>query len=216
MSFGYEILNSSNFENDLKIKALNNLDKIICNTILGQSLDLTLSKDDNFDIDTIFEMQKYKTAKYTIEGPLHLGAILAGADEKFLNSLSNYAIPVGIAFQIQDDIIGIFGNEKKIGKPIGSDIKEGKRTLLFSKAIENANDTQKQILNEVIGNENISSTDIKGVKDIIIKTGSLEFSVNKAEKLIKNAKESLKNLEISEKNEKFLNNLADFVVRRKY
>ena len=216
MSFGYEILNSSNFENDLKIKALNNLDKIICNTILGQSLDLTLSKDDNFDIDTIFEMQKYKTAKYTIEGPLHLGAILAGADEKFLDSLSNYAIPVGIAFQIQDDIIGIFGNEKKIGKPIGSDIKEGKRTLLFSKAIENANDTQKQILNEVIGNENISSTDIKRVKDIIIKTGSLEFSVNKAEKLIKNAKESLKNLEISEKNEKFLNNLADFVVRRKY
>lgn len=216
MSFGYEILNSSNFENDLKIKALNNLDKIICNTILGQSLDLTLSKDDNFDIDTIFEMQKYKTAKYTIEGPLHLGAILAGADEKFLDSLSNYAIPVGIAFQIQDDIIGIFGNKEKAGKMIGSDIKEGKRTLLFSKAIENANDAQKQILNDTLGNKNISSVDIEKVKDIIIKTGSLKFSIDKAEELTKSAKESLKKLGISEKNEKFLNDLADFVVRRKY
>ena len=216
MSFGYEILNSSNFRNDLKIKALNNLDKIICNTILGQTLDLTLSKDDNFDIDMIFEMQKYKTAKYTIEGPLQLGAILAGANKKFLDSLSGYAIPVGIAFQIQDDIIGIFGNEKKVGKPIGSDIKEGKRTLLFSKAIENADDTQKQILNDTLGNENISSADIGKVKDIITKTGSLKFSVNKAKELVKNAKEGLKNLEISEKNKKFLGDLADFIVQRKY
>ena len=216
MSFGYEILNNSNFRNDLKIKALSNLDKIICNTILGQALDLTLSKDDNFNIDRIFEMQKYKTAKYTIEGPLQLGAILAGANEKFLDSLSNYAIPIGIAFQIQDDIIGIFGNEKKIGKPIGSDIKEGKRTLLFSKAIENADDVQKQVLNNTLGNENISSTDIEKVKDIIIKTGSLKFSIDKAEELTKSAKESLKKLGISEKNEKFLNDLADFVVRRKY
>ncbi|MEA2097845.1 MAG: polyprenyl synthetase family protein [Patescibacteria group bacterium] len=215
-SFGYEVLNSSDFENDLKIKALNDLDKIICNTIFGQALDISLSKDNNFNVDMIFEMQKYKTAKYTIEGPLHLGAILAGADEKFLNSLSDYAIPIGIAFQIQDDIIGIFGNKEKTGRLIGSDIKEGKRTLLFSKAIENANDVQKQTLNDIFGNKNISSADIEKVKNIIIETGSLKFSTNKAEELIEYAKKSLKNLEVSEKNREFLTDLTDFVVHRKY
>ncbi len=216
LSFGYEILNSSNFKKDLKIKALNSLDKIICNTVFGQALDLTLNKIDDFNIDSIFEMQKYKTAKYTIEGPLQLGAILAGAEEKFLNSLSGFAIPAGIAFQIQDDIIGIFGNEKKIGKPVGSDIKEGKKTLLIVKAMEKSDNVQKQVLNNALGSENINSDDINNIRDIIIKTKSLEFSKNKAIELVGEAKKNLNYLEVSAENKKFLNDLANFVVWRKY
>ena len=216
LSFGYEILNSSNFKKDLKIKALNSLDKIICNTVFGQALDLTLNKIDDFNIDSIFEMQKYKTAKYTIEGPLQLGAILAGAEEKFLNSLSGFAIPAGIAFQIQDDIIGIFGNEKKIGKPVGSDIKEGKKTLLIVKAMEKGDNVQKQVLNNALGSENINSDDINNIRDIIIKTKSLEFSKNKAIELVGEAKKNLNYLEVSAEDKKFLNDLANFVVWRKY
>ncbi|MCK4892134.1 MAG: polyprenyl synthetase family protein [Candidatus Pacebacteria bacterium] len=216
LTLGYKILNNSDFKNDLKVKALNNLDEIVYHTIFGQALDLTINKTENFNIEKIFEMQKYKTAKYTIEGPLSIGAILAGSDEKFLSSLSRFAIPAGIAFQIQDDIIGIFGNEKKTGKHVGSDIKEGKKTLLIANAMEKADGVQRQILNNALGNENINSNNINNVRDVIIKTGSLEFSKNKAKELIKDAKESLNDLKISEVNKKFLNDLADFIIQRKY
>ena len=215
-TFGYEILINSDFSLDLKIKAISKLNYIIANTIAGEALDVILAEYPNVKIDRVFEMQKYKTAKYTIEGPLHLGAILAGADEKFLESLSKFAVPVGIAFQIQDDIIGIFGDEKKIGKPVGSDIKEGKKTFLISKAMEKADDDQKNILNSALGNENISIEDVDKVRNIIIKTGSLEFSKAKAQELINDAKKSLNDSDISEENKKFLCDLADFIAGREY
>jgi len=215
-TFGYEILINSDFSLDLKIKAIGRLNYIIANTIAGEALDVILAEHPNIKIDRIFEMQKYKTAKYTIEGPLHLGAILAGADEKFLESLSRFAVPVGIAFQIQDDIIGIFGDEKKIGKPVGSDIKEGKKTFLISKALEKANDDQKNILNSALGNKNISVEDVDKVRNIIVKTGSLEFSKTKARELIDGAKKSLNDLDISEENKKFLCDLADFIAGREH
>lgn len=215
-TFGYEVLVNSSFSSDLKIKAISRLNYIVVNTIAGEALDVALVEYSNVKIDRIFEMQKYKTAKYTIEGPLHLGAILAGANEKFLESLSNFAVPAGIAFQIQDDIIGIFGDEKKIGKPVGSDIKEGKKTLLISKVLEKADDNQRQALNSALGNENISIEEVNKVRDIIIKTGSLEFSKTKARELVKDAKKSLEDLNISKENKKFLNDLADFIAGREH
>ncbi len=215
-TFGYEILTDSCFFSGLKIKVLNKLNRIVSNTTLGQTLDLTLETRKFVGLNEIFEMQKYKTAKYTVEGPLHLGAVLAGADEKFLESLSKFAVPVGIAFQIKDDIIGIFGDEKKIGKPVGSDIKEGKKTFLISKAMEKANDDQKNILNSALGNKNISIEEVNKVRNIIVKTGSLEFSKTKAQELINDAKKSLNDLDISKENKKFLNDLADFIVGREY
>src|SRR4030042_6057598 len=99
----------------------------------------------------VLKMYEYKTAKYTIEGPLHLGAILAGADDKLLKTFSAYAIPVGIAFQIQDDILGLFGDEKKLGKPVGSDIRQGKFTILAAKAVEKASGKQKKIIKNILG-----------------------------------------------------------------
>jgi geranylgeranyl diphosphate synthase, type I len=211
-----EILAGSDFSSNLKIKAISKLNCIIENTIAGEAIDVILVEYPNVKIDKIFEMQKYKTAKYTIEGPLHLGAILAGAEEKFLESLSEFAIPAGIAFQIQDDIIGIFGDEKKIGKPVGSDIREGKKTLLIAKAMENGDKAQKNLLNSSLGNENISNEDINKTREIIIKTGSLEFSRNKARELANEAKKRLNDLNISEENKKFLNDLANFIVGREY
>ena len=213
-AFGYEILTNSDFPLDSKTRAIKKLNHIISNTIVGEALDVILVEYKDVKIERILEMHKYKTAKYTIEGPLQLGAILAGADEIFLNSLSGFAVPAGIAFQIQDDIFGIFGDERKIGKPVGSDIKEGKKTLLFAKAMENSDVAQKQELNKALGNKNISSEDINNIKDIIIKTGSLEFSKNKAKELIEDANKYLEDLEISAENKKFLNDFADFVIRR--
>lgn len=214
-SLGYEVLIHSNFSSDLKIKAIEKLNRIVSNTITGEAMDVNLANRLDADVNDIIKMQEYKTARYTIEGPLHLGAILAGANEEFLESISEFAIPLGISFQIQDDIIGVFGNEKKIGKPVGADIKEGKKTFLSIKAFEKADQKQLKILSELFGNKNINLNEINAVRKIIEETGSLEYSLRKIKDLTKLSKTKLEKMEISEKNKEFLLGLADFMVERK-
>ncbi|MCK5332612.1 polyprenyl synthetase family protein [Candidatus Parcubacteria bacterium] len=213
-SFGYQVLNNSNFNDSERIKALNYFNNIICNTMFGQLMDLNFDKNKNLNVEMVFKVQKYKTAKYTIEGPLHLGAILAGADDNFLKLLSSYAIPVGIAFQIQDDIIGVFGNEKKIGKPVGSDIQEGKRTLLVAEAMKTASDEEKKILDDILGNEDLTFDELEIVRRIIRDTGALKKSENKAEDLIKEAKTNIQSFAVDEKYRKVLSDFADFIITR--
>lgn len=215
-SLGYEVLACSNFPPNLKIKAVEKLNQIISNTITGEVIDIVLAGYPNTNINEVIKMQEYKTAKYTIEGPLHLGAILAGADEKFLKSISEFAIPLGIAFQIQDDIIGVFGNKERIGKPVGADIKEGKKTLLLIKTFERADKEQLKILSESIGNKNINLNEINAVREIIKKTGSLEYSLEKIKELIELSKARIEEMEISEKYKERLLRLADFMAKRKY
>ena len=214
--YGYEILNNSDLPIESKIKAINKLNEILLNTVAGETSDVVLSMNSDFDAVKIVEMQKYKTAKYTIEGPLHLGAILAGANEEFLKLLSKFSIPLGIAFQMQDDIIGIFGNEKKIGKPVGSDIKEGKKTLLFSKALEAANEDQRSVILSALGNKKINFDDIENVRKIIKETGSLEYSKTQTKKLIKLSKKHLKEIKAPSECKNFLSDLADFIIKREH
>jgi len=214
--FGYEILAKLDFPSESKIKVIKRINQIISNTLAGEAVDVALSMKSDFNADKIIEMQKYKTAKYTIEGPLHLGAILAGADDKFLESIREFAIPLGIAFQMQDDLIGLFGDEKKIGKPVGSDLKEGKKTLLITKALEIANEKQKNIILSVLGNKEINFDDLKNVRKIIEETGSLEYSKTQIKELKELAIKCLEEIKISNECKKFLNNIADFIVKRDY
>ena len=215
-SLGHEALTCSNFPSDLKIRAVEKLNQIILNTITGEAMDVVLAEYPDVNADEIIKMQGYKTAKYTIEGPLHLGAILARADKKFLKSISEFAVPLGIAFQIQDDIIGVFGNKKRIGKPVGADIKEGKKTLLLVKALERADQKQLKILSESFGNRNISLNEIDAVREIIKKTGSLEYSLEKIKGLIEFSKMRFEEVKISQEYKKSLLELVDFIVKRKF
>ena len=215
-AYGYEVLTNANLSLNLKIKATNKLNEVLLNTVAGESIDVILSMNTEFGTDKIIEMQKYKTAKYTIEGPLHLGAVLAGADDEFLKSLSKFAIPLGVVFQIQDDIIGIFGDEKKIGKSVGSDIKEGKKTLLIAKALEVVNEKQKNIILSALGNEKISLGEIENVREIIRETKSLEYSEIQMEKLIEFSKKHLEEIKVSNECKAFLSGLADFTIKREH
>lgn len=214
-TLGYAALSDSEFPSDLKIKAISGLNKIVANTITGEALDVVLGANPDFNAAEIVKMQEYKTAKYTIEGPLHLGAILAGADENFLNSLSNFAIPLGIAFQIQDDIMGVFGDREKIGKPVGADIREGKKTLLVSRAIEKSNNKQRNTICSILGNKKTNSANVEKIKKIIIETGALQDSQEKAAKLVKLSKKHLDRIKIPKKDKNFLSDLADFIIGRK-
>ena len=161
-------------------------------------------------------MHKLKTAIYTIEGPLHMGAIAAGASDDQLKILSEYAIPLGMAFQLKDDLLGLFGLEEKLGKPVDSDIKEGKKTILILKAMENAGKQQKEFIVNALGNKNITEKELIKLREIIKKTGSLSYSENLAEKLVKKAKDTIKNSDFEKQGKEFFLEIADYIIKRDY
>lgn len=102
----------------------------------GQILDINLEVSGSDDIAAAQQVNRYKTAAYTIERPLHIGAALAGADENLITALRRYGTDIGIAFQLRDDLLGVFGDPKITGKPAGDDLREGKRTVLVATALQ--------------------------------------------------------------------------------
>lgn len=215
-SFTIDAIVKSDFPVGLKQKALKKVNEICYNTALGQVLDFRNGASSSINEEDIMKVLEYKTAKYTVEGPLHVGAILAGANENELKKLSDYALPLGIAFQIQDDILGTFGKEKETGKPSDSDLKEGKKTLLVLKAFENADENQKKKLELGLGNENLSEKEADELREIIKETGAYAYAKDKAEKLINEAKKAISNSNFSEEGKSFLIGIADYMLERDY
>ena len=213
-ALGNRVLFDSKFDAALIIKALSRLQDIIARVAVGEAQDVFIEHSRVANEKEVLDMYKNKTAKYTIEGPLHLGAILGGASDELLSKISNFAVPIGVAFQIQDDILGIFGDEQKIGKPVGSDIREGKQTLLVVRALKNATKSQKEILHSLIGKKDITLAEIEEFRDIVRKTKALEYANTLAKKLIAEGKAELANIGFDKKTEKILLALADYMAKR--
>ena len=170
LCLGYEILGRSSFSTTRKLAALNRLLRGIANTAYGQAYDITLEGKGKAKESVIIDLNLAKTAIYTYENPLHIGAILAGATDKDLEILTRYAIPGGVAFQLQDDILGLFGNPEKTGKPAHSDLRQGKMTLLIINALEKGNKIQQQKLKEIWGKRDLNHKDADEVRKIVTNT----------------------------------------------
>ena len=106
--------------------------------ITGQFLDVSAQARGSADVDTAMTVLRYKSAKYSIERPLQIGAALAGGSEQTLAELSAFGLPLGEAFQLRDDLLGVFGDPAVTGKPAGDDLVEGKRTVLVALALDAA------------------------------------------------------------------------------
>lgn len=212
------IVTNANFDFKLIKKALNQINRQIIITGHGQIHDILNEVRSDLEEEDILNVLYWKTGIYTYNNPIQTGAILAGANAEDLIMLSDYAIPGGVAFQIQDDILGSFGDEGKTGKPADSDIKEGKQTLLTHYAYQKANESQKKLMNEVIGNPQASDTQINDVRNIFVETGSLDYSKAKALDLVTRAKESLlKNKDVAGWDKlgvDYLEGIADYMIER--
>lgn len=119
--------------------------------------------------EEILKLYRYKTGRYTFSMPLAMGAILAGAEEKTVEALKEAGELLGIAFQLKDDELGIFASQEELGKPLGSDIREDKKTLIRHLLMNHPN-TQGRIKNS-FGNENISQKDLELIKETIKELG---------------------------------------------
>ncbi|WP_406275184.1 polyprenyl synthetase family protein [Nocardia sp. NBC_00881] len=140
--------------------------------LVGQYLDLTAAGRREVDVDAAWRTIRYKTAKYTIERPLQLGSILAGADPQQLQALSDYAIPLGEAFQLRDDILGVFGDPTQTGKSVLDDLREGKHTVLVAMAYRNATPSQARYLRIHLGNPDLDSAAAEEIRAILTACGA--------------------------------------------
>lgn len=207
-----KIIVEAGFSAKEMIVVIGQLQKIVSNTIVGQSQDIAIEYKKNALQEEVLQMYENKTARYTFEGPLHLGAMIAGiADKKTFSALSSYALPLGTAFQIQDDILGVFGNEKKIGKSVASDIEEGKQSLLVVKAREKGTIAQRKQLGEILGKKNITKKEIEIFQNILKETGSLEYSKKMAHEHIQEAKSKLEKIIIKKESRDFLMGLNQYL-----
>lgn len=181
-----QLLLSSGFPEGLLLRAVSLLGTTTSDTVVGQFLDLEHVTLDKITQDKILRIYEYKTARYTVQCPLMLGAILADAPESVFESIREFAIPIGIAFQIQDDILGLFAVAKSKQKTGDDDLKEGKKTILFELAYKEASAIDKQFLLSVHGNPRATHAEFLRVKDIITHTGARhaakELAVRLAEK----------------------------------
>jgi len=139
---------------------------------IGQYLDTLGSARRERRIEIAERICRYKSAKYTIERPLHLGAVAANQDSgtNLMSMLSAYGLPLGDAFQMRDDMLGAFGDSLVTGKPVGGDFLEGKPTPMLARAYALASASQLKIL-DTIGMPGMSSDDVSAVQEVVSATG---------------------------------------------
>lgn len=141
---------------------------------LGQFLDTIGSAHRDRSEQFARTVSRFKSAKYTIERPLHLGAMAADTERGslLLGMLTDYGIPLGEAFQLRDDVLGAFGAEATVGKPVGGDFREGKPTPMLAVARERATDAQRAVL-DTVGDPALDAAGIAAIQEVVVATGAL-------------------------------------------
>ncbi|MBA2560570.1 MAG: polyprenyl synthetase family protein [Propionibacteriales bacterium] len=173
LSWSDELLGSSGLKPKRLTRGRVYFDKLRTEVIAGQYLDVLAQTSRHSTAADAMRVIRYKSAKYTIERPLQFGAAIANADRELLGSLSSYGIPLGEAFQLRDDVLGVFGEQNVTGKPSGDDIREGKRTLLMARAFNKADPRQTEVLRQHLGRRDVDSSGIGAVQDVLRETGAL-------------------------------------------
>ena len=142
---------------------------------VGQLLDVIGGARNERSRHKAEQICRYKSGKYTIERPLHLGAVMAAPHRaaELLPALSAYGLPLGDAFQMRDDVMGAFGDTAVTGKPVGGDLREGKPTPLMARAVESASGAQAEVL-ALVGRGELSDADVECVQQVIVDTGALD------------------------------------------
>jgi geranylgeranyl diphosphate synthase type I len=169
-----EMLNTSGIAPDALLRAQPVYDEMRVELMAGQYLDLVEQARGGGTVESALRVARFKSAKYTIEKPLHLGAVLAGAGQDVLDGYSGYGLPLGEAFQLRDDVLGVFGDPSQTGKPAGDDLREGKRTALIAMALTKATPGQAAVVRRHLGDPHLSAAGVTELREVISDTGALD------------------------------------------
>jgi geranylgeranyl diphosphate synthase type I len=189
-----------------KEKALKNFIKAAVLTAGGEFLEiLTGAKSiDKITRNTIYKIYDYKTAWYTFVAPLTTGALLAGASQNEIDKLYQFGIYVGRGFQIKDDILGMFGDEKKIGKSVLSDLQEAKKTILVWHAYNHSNQNTKLLIKRILSKKKVNMQDLITMRKITTDSGALKYAEKEINYFIKKAKSIIASSSIHKKHKECL------------
>jgi len=168
-----QMLLSSGLPGEALVRGRPTFDLMQSEVMAGQYLDVLEQARGTGSVEAALRVARYKTAKYTIERPLQLGAELAGAGRAVITAYTAYGVPLGEAFQLRDDILGVFGDPAETGKPAGDDLREGKRTVLAAMVGERADAAEAAVLDRCIGDADLDERGVDAVREIIERTGVL-------------------------------------------
>ena len=145
--------------------------------LAGQYLDVLTQACGDEAPETALQIDRYKTAAYTVERPLHLGAAIAGANPALIHAYRCFGADIGVAFQLRDDLLGMFGDPQVTGKPAGDDLREGKRTLLLAYGLRAADEKLQtgaaDVLRAAIGNPRVDADAVTEIRELLIELGAV-------------------------------------------
>jgi geranylgeranyl diphosphate synthase type I len=154
------------------VSATAEFDAMSTEVVAGQFLDAVAQAREAVDPAEALRVIEYKTSKYTVQRPLLLGAGAAGAGPQTAAALAAYGLALGEAFQLRDDLLGVFGNPAETGKPAGDDLREGKRTLLVALAVQSADARQAGLLEQGLGRGELSDEQVQALRQVLVDTGA--------------------------------------------
>jgi geranylgeranyl diphosphate synthase type I len=185
---------------------------------VGQYLDLIGSATGTADLGAARRIRQYKSGKYTVERPLHLGAALAdpcGLAE-LVGPLSDYGMPLGEAFQLRDDLLGVWGDPSVTGKPVGEDLRDGKPTMLAALARQHARGADAALLEARFGAPDLTGAEVTALQEIFETTGARERVSAAVDSLAEQALAALDRLPVTTEATVALGELARFVAGRNH
>lgn len=215
IAYATKILTDLKFSRSIKEKASQCFADMFINLIIGQYQDVYQSfNTDRPSKEMILSTLRWKSGEYSIEFPLKFGGILGEAGDGLLDFYAQFAQPVGIAFQLKDDLLGVFGDSTSIGKSNLSDIREGKNTLLINYALSAASNQQKNTLDQILGNVNAQEEDLEKIKTILIETGAKNKVEEEISAMVLSAQSLIERSKISKDHQEILSGFADFIINR--
>jgi len=215
--FGAAVTNAPN--SNIETSCRNEFSKMRFEVMAGQYLDVLEENAAPLrslsDAVTMAEkVMLYKTAKYSLEAPLLIGSSFAGANEQTLRGFSNFGIPLGLAFQIRDDILGVFGDPEITGKPAGDDLREGKRTVLVALTLQQSSSSIAKIFNDLLSERDLEEEQIEFMQQTIRDSGALEKTERMMHEYGDRALEALNSMELEADAKQKLQALAERVISR--
>ncbi|TNC23956.1 polyprenyl synthetase family protein [Amycolatopsis alkalitolerans] len=182
--------------------------------LAGQFLDVHMQVTGDTSAEAALRVSRLKTAAYTVERPLHLGAALAGAPGEQVRALREFGRDLGIAFQLRDDLLGVFGDPSVTGKPAGDDLREGKRTLLIALALRQAGAAQADLITTALGNATLSEKEVDEVRATLREVGAVSAVEDRIGELTGTALSALRQANLIEPAESALADLATRATQR--
>lgn len=210
-----KMLNSSGLANEQLARVLPYYNEMRVELMAGQFLDIHEQTQKSTSTERSMKIARYKSGKYTVERPLHLGAAVSQSPKsEIFAALSAYGLPLGEAFQLRDDLLGVFGDPSVTGKPAGDDLREGKKTVLIALSRENQTDSQSQACKDHFGRADLDSDGIAMLQQIITETGAKAKLEAMIEKLTQQSLAALASPYISNDGKELLIELANIATKR--